>query len=444
VIINYSVENWRSFRDKASFTMLATSEQQHGERVPAVKKYRTRVLPSAVIYGGNASGKTNLFQAIMFMKNMVLEGTGVEPDKLIDVEPFRLDAAQLDMPCRFLIELLVDEIIYEYAFAVTKRAVIEEKLTKITSSSERVLFNRKGDKPNLDPSLAKNEALKYAFQGTRDNQLFLTNTVSQKIETFLPIRNWFKESLVLVAPDSRFSHYNYFIDADNPLYEEMSRILPLLDTGVFGLGGKELSFEQLPIPAEIKKDIQEKVKEHEAILVSLASDNLWFEVSRKKGVLVARKMVTKHRDVSGNEVDFEMQIESDGSRRVIDLLPAFLDISTQGSKKVYFVDELDRSLHTLLSRKMIEFYLASCSKSSRAQLILSTHDLLLMDQDIFRRDEMWVTESNKDGSSSLFSFSEYKDLRYDKDLLKSYLQGRLGGIPKILLKDRVSGCLEVN
>jgi len=101
MIINFSVENWRSFRDKASFTMLATSEQQHGELVPVVKKYRTRVLPSAVIYGGNASGKTNFFQAIMFMKNMILEGTGVEPDKLIDVEPFRLDAAQLDMPCRF-------------------------------------------------------------------------------------------------------------------------------------------------------------------------------------------------------------------------------------------------------------------------------------------------------------------------------------------------------
>lgn len=444
MIINFTVENWRSFRDKALFTMIATSEQQHGERAPALKKYRMRVLPTAVIYGGNASGKTNFFQAIRFMKDLILEGTGVEPDKLIDVEPFLPDSTMLDKPCYFSIEVLVDEIIYEYAFAVTKRAVIEEKLTKTTSSSEKVLFNRKGNRPNFHPSLAKNDALKYAFKGTRDNQLFLTNTVSQRIEEFLPVRNWFKDSLVLVAPDSRFSHYNYFIDADNPLYEEMSRILPLLDTGVFGLGGKELSFEQLPIPAEIKKDIQEKVKEHEAILVSLTADNLWFEVSRKKGELIARKLVTKHRDTSGGDIDFEMEIESDGSRRVIDLLPAFLDLSAQGSKKVYLIDELDRSLHTLLSRKLIEFYLASCSKSSRAQLILSTHDLLLMDQDIFRRDEMWVTESNKDGSTNLFSFSEYKDLRYDKDLRKSYLQGRLGGIPKILLKDRATGCSEVN
>lgn len=444
MLINFSIENWRSFRNKASFTMLATSEQQHGERVPVVKKYRTRLLPTAAIYGGNASGKTNLFQAILFMKNMVLEGTGVEPDKLIDVEPFRLDSAMLEKPCRFSIEVLVGEIIYEYAFAVTKHAVTEERLTKITSSSEKVLFDRKGDQPNFDPSLAKNERLKHVFLGTRDNQLFLTNTVSQKIETFLPIRNWFKESLVLVAPDSRFGHYNYFIDEDNPLYAEMSRILPLLDTGIVGLGGKGLAFEQLPIPKEIKRDIQDKVKDHEAILIASEPDNLWFEVSRKEGVLIARKLITKHQNISGDEVDFEMQIESDGSRRVIDLIPAFLDVTAQRSHKVYFIDELDRSLHTLLSRKLIEFYLASCTKNSRSQLILSTHDLLLMDQDIFRRDEMWVTERNSDNSTSLFSFSEYKDLRYDKDLRKSYLQGRLGGIPKILLKDRVTGCLEVN
>lgn len=154
--------------------------------------------------------------------------------------------------------------------------------------------------------------------------------------------------------------------------------------------------------------------------------------------------MTKHEDVLGNEVEFEMHHESDGSRRVIDLLPAFLDVSARDSQKVYFIDEIDRSLHTLLSQKLIGFFHASCSKNSRSQLIISTHDLLLMDQNIFRRDEMWVTERNTNGSSNLFSFSEYKELRNDKDLRKSYLQGRLGGIPKLLLQDRDASCLEVN
>ncbi len=137
--------------------------------------------------------------------------------------------------------------------------------------------------------------------------------------------------------------------------------------------------------------------------------------------------------LDGTEAKFEMRQESDGSQRIIDLLPEFLDISASGSKKVYVIDELDRSLHTHLTRRLIQGYLSSCSAKSRAQLLMTTHDVLLMDQQLLRRDEMWVAERNTDGISSLFSFSEFKDVRYDKDIRKSYLQGRLGGIPRILL-----------
>ena len=102
------------------------------------------------------------------------------------------------------------------------------------------------------------------------------------------------------------------------------------------------------------------------------------------------------------------------------------------SKKVYVIDEIDRSLHTMLTRCLIEVYLAKCNKNSRKQLLLTTQDLLLMDQKIFRLDEMWLTESDIDGASNLLSFSEYKDARNDKHIRKSYLQGRVGGIPHIL------------
>jgi AAA15 family ATPase/GTPase len=122
--------------------------------------------------------------------------------------------------------------------------------------------------------------------------------------------------------------------------------------------------------------------------------------------------------------------------RVIDLLPVFLDLCVQNSKKVYVIDELDRSLHTLLTRHLLEGYLSSCSPESRAQLLFTTHDVLLMDQDLVRRDEMWITERAASGGSSLMSFSEFKDVRYDKDIRKSYLQGRLGGIPRVFFDGR--------
>jgi AAA15 family ATPase/GTPase len=129
-----------------------------------------------------------------------------------------------------------------------------------------------------------------------------------------------------------------------------------------------------------------------------------------------------------------MRQESDGSRRVIDLLPAFLDMAAAQSSRVYVVDELDRSLHTLLTRQLLAGYLAACSPETRSQLLFTTHDVLLMDQKLMRRDEMWVTERDAEGGSSLFSFSEYKDVRYDKDIRRSYLQGRMGGVPRIRAK----------
>jgi len=149
--------------------------------------------------------------------------------------------------------------------------------------------------------------------------------------------------------------------------------------------------------------------------------------------------VTYHPNTDGTEIKFDIGQESDGSQRVIDLLPAFLTMSAAKSKKVFVIDEVDRSLHTLLTRQLLESYLNSCSTDRRSQLLFTTHDVLLMDQQLFRRDEMWVAERDGSGASNLISFAEYKDVRYDKDIRKSYLQGRLGGIPRILLSGALSG-----
>ncbi len=430
MILSFSVENWMSFQKKVCFSMVASREKQHRERVPRADNYQTSILPIAAIYGGNASGKTNLFKALNFAKGLVVSGT--QPDSLIPVEFFRLDSQSSELPVRFAFEILVNEIIYEFSFAVTRKAVVEEKLVEISSTSEKVLYNRKDNKPNLDRSLAKDDFLKFAFQGTRDNQLFLTNSVSQKIEIFKPIYNWFKDSLDLVAPDSRFAPFEQFLDEAHNLYVDMNAILPKLDTGIAHLGGEDIPFANIPLPEAIKLKLQADVKEGMTVRI-LADPNERFVISRKNGELVSKKLITHHSKGDGHEVKFEMSHESDGSLRVIDLLPAFLEISAAKSKKVYVIDEVDRSMHTLLTRRLLEGYLQNCSPDSRAQLLFTTHDVLLMDQNLLRRDEMWVTERNANGVSNLLSFSDYKDIRYDKDIRKSYLQGRLGGIPRILL-----------
>lgn len=432
MIISFSVENWMSFRESVTFSMVASRERQHGERLPKIGRYNTRVLPIAAIYGGNASGKTNFFKAMNFAKMLVVRGT--QPDSHIAVEGFRLDNASIDKPSRFAFELLIDETIYEFTFSVTRRTVLEEKLVVITSSRERVLYWRQGNQIDFDDALRKDQFLRFAFKGTRDNQLFLTNSVSQKVDNFRPVYNWFKDSLNLVAPDSRFEPFEQFLDERHPLYATMNEMLPQLDTGIAHLGVEDLPFEHIPLPEPMKMMLQEDLKD--GMTFRLMSDkNERFVFTRRNGELIAKKLVTYHPKSDGTEAKFEIRQESDGSQRVIDLLPAFLELAAPGSKKVYVIDEVDRSLHTLLTRRLLEAYLASCSADSRSQLLLTTHDALLMDQQLLRRDEMWVAERKPTGASTLVSFAEYKDVRYDKDIRKSYLQGRLGGVPRILLTD---------
>ncbi len=436
MIIRFSIENWMSFRDAVSFSMVASKERQHGDRVPKVAKYKTRILPIATIYGGNASGKTNFFKALSFVKKLVVKGTG--PDSFIPVEPYQLDNANIDKPSRFRLELLIGETIYEFSFAVTRKAVVEEKLVKITSTNEKILYDRQGNAPNFDPNLDKQQFLHFAFKGTRDNQLFLTNSVSQKVDIFRPVYDWFKYRLKLVAPDSRFGSFEHFFDKEHPLYNSMNEMLSQLDTGISHLSEEEIPFENIPLGESLKSELQEGLEEDMNFRFRASRTNERFIITRKAGELVAKKLVAFHLKSDGTKAKFDICQESEGSQRVIDLLPAFLQVSATDSNKVYVIDEVDRSLHSLLTRQLIEAYLANCSTHSRAQLLITTHDVLLMDQGIFRRDEMWVAERSHTGSSELFSFSDYTDVRYDKDIRKSYLQGRLGGVPRILLSNALT------
>jgi hypothetical protein len=435
MIINFSVENWMSFRDPVFFSMLASKERQHGDRLPCAKKYQMRLLPISAIYGGNASGKTNFFKALNFARTVVVKGT--QPEGLIPVEPFRLDPVFAQKPSRFSFELLIDGIIYEFSFAVTRHEIVEERLVEILSSSEKVLYERKNDRIEFDPSLKKDQFLEFAFRGTRDNLLFLTNSVNQKVDRFKPVYDWFKNDLVLIAPDSRFTPFEQFLQEEHPLYATMNSSLALLDTGIVHLESEEIPLENLSLPESLKAKLQEDLKEGMTLRL-LGPFKERFVFSRKGGEIIVRKLVTYHQGADGKEVKFEIDQESDGSQRVIDLLPAFLEIAAPGTAKVFVVDELDRSMHTMLTRQLIEGYLASCSEDTRAQLFFTTHDALLMDQSLFRRDEMWVAERDRAGISTLVSFSEFKDVRYDKDIRKSYLQGRLGGIPKILISGTLS------
>jgi AAA15 family ATPase/GTPase len=431
MIISFSIENWMSFRDLTTFSMIANLERQHKNRVRKLRKYNTHVLPIAVIYGGNASGKTNFFRALNFAKRLIVDGT--KPDNLIAVKPFELDTTYANKPSRFIFEILIEDTIFEFSFVVTKKSILEEKLVEILATSEKVLYHRKNNQPNFSKSLDKDKFLHFAFQGTRDNQLFLYNSVSQQVNTFKPIYDWFKNTLELVSTDSKFSQFEHFLDRNHFLYNKINELLPQLDTGITRLDSEEILLESVDLPLSFINHLEEEVKEGGSVKLIGRTANERLIITRIDGELIAKKLISYHLGTDNEKIKFEINQESDGTQRLIDLLPAFVNLYSKSSNKVYIIDEFDRSFHTLLARTLLENYLSICNSESKSQLLITTHDLLIMDQELLRRDEIWIAERDQVGASKLFSFSDFKKLRSDKDIRKSYLQGRLGGLPRILL-----------
>ena len=427
MLVSFSVKNFLSFKEKTTFSMVGTSERQHSDRVPTVKKFRMKLLPIAAIYGGNASGKSNFVKALSFVQNFVVQG--LAPDLSIARSAFRLDEQMADEPTEFEFSLLIDDQLFEYSFAVDSRAVLFEKLQEINTSSSKVLFERHG--PNIQMgSFKDNEILEFVAKGTRENILFLTNSVWQKIELFKPVYDWFRNRLQIITPVSRFMPVDQLLNESNPLSQSMSKMLRRLDTGIDHLEGQSVDLDMILHDEKEKESLLSMMQDNQSVTYRQKSQV--YVITKQKGRLVAKRLAASHVNSEGGAVLFGLHEESDGNNRLINLIPAFFQLTNAQSEDVFIFDELDRSLHPLLTRTLIENFLSVCQSESRAQMIFTTHDVSLMDQDVFRRDELWVTERNRYGESRLYSFSDYEGLRKDKNIRKAYMEGRLGGLPNIL------------
>ena len=431
MLISFSVENWMSFRNRATLSMVASKEKQHQERLTRIPNSKMRLSPVSAMYGANASGKSNFCKALAFMQELVVKGNALNAP--IKVAPFVFDRLCRERPSFFQIAILVGEKCYEFGFSATRSGVVEEWLTEFIGTKERQLYKR--DATGVSGECVEtSERMRFIAEGTRKNQLFLTNTIDQNAEEFKHIHSWFKNTLRVITPDSHFLH---FLDTEEKvsLYELVGQYLKELDTGIERLEWREQKIDSLGFPKEVAAEMEALADGEQMVLSTSSGDELYlFKESQK---LVAKRLRAAHKDITGDTHYFPMVEESDGSRRLVDLLPAFLSLFYEDAPRVYFVDEFDRSLHTLLTRHLLQNYLHQCGEATRAQFLFTTHDVLLMDQHILRRDEMWITERMEDGGTTLTSFGEFKDIRYDKDIRRSYLQGRLGGIPHILFWETV-------
>ncbi len=425
MLLTFTIENWMSFRDKQEFSLFAGREKQHGERLYKPLSYIPRVLPIAALYGANASGKSNFLEALSFLQRLVVEGTKLNRD--IHVKNFRLDSDYADKESSFTVMMLVEKDIYEYSVSLTRKRIVKERLVHVQARKETVLFNREGGQVKF---FETTDHLNVVAKITRDDQLILRSSMEFNAREYAPIYNWFKDKLLIIGPWSRANNIAAIVKGNHVFSEAFNNLLSNLDTHIERLDLQTLDAEQTLIPNEMLSRIAKDIKENETAIFN------WFgnqdiAIESHNGEAIARKVVALHPTAQGELIPFEMDEESDGTRRIIDLLPALLKLCHEKGM-VVFVDELERSLHHIMVRYFIKHFLSHCTEENANQLVFTTHDALLFTQDIFRRDELWLTDKDHMGASSLKSVAEFKSARYDKVIRKSYLEGRMGGVPLIL------------
>ena len=435
MIIRFVVENYNSFKGQQVFSMVAGKQTRHPDHCFGVNG--KRLLKSSFFFGANASGKSNFVRALDFMRRVTLMGTGAVRynDRF-----FRIDPICKEKPGVFQIDFIAEQTFFSYGFAMNylTHEICAEWLYRFDSpEKETCIFEREqGKQITTGLRLDKNSELRFNIycDDLKANDLLLNEVGNKKIDEdsnlhdFIAAYEWFKK-LIVVYPDSHARNKNDFFLNPASNTDAMIDMLRVFDTGIEEITkGKQLAEKAFSfLPDEIKKDVLNSLEQTmrnespDKARCKIEIGDYQFEISIEDGEIIAEKILLDH----GNPAElFELSDESDGTKRLFDLIPLY-EFGQKG--KIIIVDELDRSFHSKLTEEYIRRFF-EITKEKPCQLICTTHDLNLMDLRILRQDEIWFIEREKDHSSRIYSLSDYKQ-RFDKNILNDYLIGRYGAIP---------------
>ena len=441
MITKISVENFKSFDQAVEMAMISSSKirTKVDHRVQVGSK--TRLLKHAIIYGANASGKSNLVDFFRFFK-ATLDG-GIP---LWGTRHFcRTNPENEGRDSVFEIQMEIDGKFYAYGFSavLSQRTITGEWLYELyQNGSAKCIYEReKSAKPVLDASIKLTSEEQNRFDTYADDfedntsDLFLTEmnrgkkyAETSKLQIFQKIYRWLRNSIVIITPDSGLTNFQYYYEEES--LSLINDLITTFDTGISNVHIEEIDINELSkmLPKQIFEDILEKVRNSIAhsknphFRMSGRSDKCFFNIEENGN---DEPKITTIKLTHGKSVyDFDFSDESDGTRRLFDLMDMLL---LKREDVVFVVDELERSLHPKLTEHFLELF-SELHRERKMQLIFTTHEASIMDQRLFRRDEIWFIERGEQGSSRLYSLDRFKE-RYDKVLSKAYLEGRYGAIP---------------
>ena len=417
MLVNFRVENFKSFKDMTEFSMEAT-------KLKNLKDSNTfdvnniSLLKSAVVYGANASGKSSLLDAMATMKEIIEDSISIEKTDNFQAQPFLLNSETANKETLFEIEFIIEDIIYRYGFEIAinsdilKEWLYQKKLQP--KARERQLFKR--EKQQLIGVLFKEG--QRLIDKTRENALFLSVVAQFNGDISEKILSWFKQfNYISNTRSDEFKHYSFNKLEDSEFKEKIVTLIKNADVGISDISKKKISYEELkkdnPNLDELPKFLIEEMKSKG--LSSIETSHIQY----------------KEENIFNKFIPFSLKMESDGTQKLLALSAPIIETLING--EILMVDELDNSLHTELVQGLVHLFNSKETNPNHAQLIFTTHDTNLLNQELFRRDQIWFTEKDIYGASELYSLVEYGKGRTRDDLVleKNYLNGKFGAVPHI-------------
>ncbi len=440
MLIRVFASNILSFDSEVEFSLIPGKGSSKPNHIVRLKNNRDDipVLKTGVIYGANASGKSNLIKVMALIKKMTTKSLS-SISREISVKPFKL-RSKVGGYSKIEVEIKIGKLNFAYGVKFNSQIIKNEWLVQINKRSEKIIFERKSSLKETTITLPKikyknkddEQFTKFVARGTPSDKCFLKECLDRNL-TFIDeindVYDWFDDKLKVFFPKTRFRGMEFHLDDNNDLSQSMSKFLKYFNTGVSDLKPKKIidyESEIKNIPTEVINELINDLEKEKKALISSGDNRVSYAFEKnKKGTVEAFKLVTIHKNKKNKDIEFEINEESDGTRRLIDFIPMLVDLTKNDS--VYLIDEIDRSMHPILTKGIMEFFL-NIKKETKGQLIVTTHESNLLNLELFRNDEIWFVEKNKHGASQFYSLLEFKP-RGDKDIKKGYLNGRFGAIP---------------
>ena len=440
MLLKYLVKNYKSIAHPIEYSMFPANENIENKYVVTINTIQGpwKVLRRGVLLGPNASGKSNFIQSLDFARNFIVEAQ--KSGSKTGIVQFKGEFADIGKDSTFQFMFYKNENVYEYGFTLDTYRVSEEWLMILDQNTFKPIFQRitsdndvtsvelssyLGRKNSKKRRLA--ELLMETIKKNQRNQLFLYKLSENGFSFAEDIMDWFYK-IQIIFPSSKVHMLEMRLMQNEDFARFLSSKLIKYDTGIHKIFAqtKKVQLAQLLKDMDISQEIIDEISEKREGLVNIKGRLFIF--NEENGEPMLFEMILEH-SLAGKSFPFHKDEESDGTQRLLDLLPVLFGLTSKSS--VFFIDEIDRCLHTKLTKTFITDFIADEHKN---QLIFTAHDVSLINLEALAQDEIWFIEKNRMGESYLKPFSDYAvscDTTDGYSNVKSYLAGRFGAIPVI-------------